>query len=139
MIQTWPSTLPRPERPTFQLQAQDARRKRSFENGPPGYRRRYSAVAQMVSLSFILSASQRAVFDDFYHIDCAGGAELFLMPDPTREGWPLLEADGGHLTDEAGNPLLVAALWLCAWGDTPPVESVQGIEFKKTIQIVVMP
>ncbi len=44
----WPSDLPRPERSSYQLQPQDARRKRGFESGPPGYRRRFSAVAQMV-------------------------------------------------------------------------------------------
>ena len=135
----WPDTLPRPERSSYQLQPQDARRKRGFESGPPGYRRRFSAVSKLVSLSFVLDARQRMAFDDFYHLACHEGASLFWMPDPTRDRWPLLATDGSILTDDAGTPLLRTARWLCAWGDQPPIETVQGVEFRKQIQIVVMP
>lgn len=135
----WPADLPKPERDSYQLQPQDARRKRGFENGPPGYRRRFSAVARMVSLSCILSDHQRTLFDDFYHDDCVEGSTLFWMPDPTRDGWPLLDASGVQLTDELGTPLLIAARWLCSWGDQTPIETIQGIEFRKQFQVVVMP
>lgn len=74
---SWPSDLPRPERSSYQLQPQDARRKRGFESGPPGYRRRFSAVAQMVTMSVILTAHQRSLFDAFYTDACAQGASLF--------------------------------------------------------------
>lgn len=135
----WPSDLPRPERSSFQLQPQEARRKRGFEAGPPGYRRRFSAVGRMVTLSVILSAHQRALFDQFYSDDCAAGAALFWMPDPTRDGWPLHAIDGAPLLGAGDTALLIAARWLCAWGDTQPIETVQGIEFRKQFQIVVMP
>lgn len=135
----WPSDLPRPERSSYQLQPQDARRKRGFESGPPGYRRRFSAVAKMVNLSLILSAHHRAVFDAFYEVACAQGASLFWMPDPTRDGWPLLATDGTPLLGPGGVPLLTSARWLCAWGDTPPIETLQGLEFRKQFQVVVMP
>lgn len=135
----WPTVLPRPERNSYQQQRQDSRRKRGFESGPPGYRRRFSAVSRMVTLSIILTAHQRAVFDQFYSFSCADGASLFWMPDPTRDGWPLLGSDGTPLTDLAGAPLLVAARWLCSWGDQPPIETVQGIEFRIQFQIMVMP
>lgn len=135
----WPSDLPRPERSSYQLQPQDARRKRGFESGPPGYRRRFSAVAQMVTLSLVLSFRQRAVFDAFYSDACAQGASLFWMPDPTRDAWPLLATDGTPLLGPGGVPLLTSARWLCAWGDTPPIETLQGLEFRKQISVVVMP
>lgn len=135
----WPSDLPRPERSSYQLQPQDARRKRGFESGPPGYRRRFSAVAQMVTLSVILTAHQRSLFDAFYTDACAQGASLFWMPDPTRDGWPLLATDGTPLLGPGGAPLLTSARWLCAWGDAPPIETLQGIEFRKQFQVVVMP
>ncbi|ADE84730.1 hypothetical protein [Rhodobacter capsulatus] len=135
----WPSDLPRPERSSYQLQPQDARRKRGFEAGPPGYRRRFSAVAKLVSLSLILTANQRAVFDNFYGDDCAQGAALFWMPDATRDGQPLLTHDGQPLLTHDGTPILLASRWLCAWGDTPPIETIQGIEFRKQFQVVVMP
>jgi len=136
---TWPATLPRPERSSYQLQPQDGRRKRGFEAGPPGYRRRFSSVAQMVTMSVILSAYQRTVFDEFYSVTCAEGSSLFWLPDPTRDGWPLLEANGTPILGAGGVPLLTSASWLCAWGDQPPIETLQGIEFRKQIQIVVMP
>lgn len=135
----WPSDLPRPERSSYQLQPQDARRKRGFENGPPGYRRRFSAVAQMVTLSVILTANQRAAFDNFYADDCAQGASLFWLPDGTRDGWALLTHDGQPLLTHDGTPILLASRWLCAWGDAPPIETLQGIEFRKQFSVVVMP
>lgn len=136
----WPTDLPRPERDSYQLQPQDARRKRSFETGPPGYRRRFSAVAKLVSLSLILSAHHRALFDAFYEADCAQGASLFWMPDPTRAGWPLLATDGTPLLGPGGVPLLIASRWLCAWGDAPPIEtSVEQVKWRKQFQVVVMP
>lgn len=135
----WPTTLPRPERSGYQLQPQDARRKRGFESGPPGYRRRFSAVAKMVSLSVVLNSYQREIFDTFYEVSCAEGAVLFWLPDPTRDGWPVLGATGAPLLGAGGVPLVASARWLCAWGDAPPIETLQGIEFRKQFQVVVMP
>lgn len=136
----WPTDLPRPERDSYQLQPQDARRKRSFETGPPGYRRRFSAVAKMINLSLILSAHHRAVFDAFYEADCAQGASLFWLPDPTRDGWPLLATDGTPLLGPGGVPLRLASRWLVAWGDAPPIETcVEQVKFRKAFQVVVMP
>lgn len=61
------------------------------------------------------------------------------MPDPTRHGWPLLATDGTPLLGPGGAPLLTSARWLCAWGDAPPIETLQGIEFRKQFGVVVMP
>lgn len=140
MILTWPADLPRPERPTWQSSPQDARRKASPEAGPPRYRRRFSSVATLVTMSLILSRSQKAVFDRFYRDDCAQGSLLFRMPDPTTDAWPMLTAGGLPLLDGAGNPILLSALWLCAWGDESPTETIHGqVEFKKIFGILVLP
>lgn len=140
MIQNWPEVLPRPERATWQLSPQDARRKTQSEAGPVRYRRRFSSVARMVNLSLILSRSQKAVFDRFFHADCAEGARLFYMPDPTTDRWPMLADDGSPLVTTTGQPILLAKRWLCSWGDQLPTETIYGqVEFKKTFGIVVLP
>ena len=139
MIHEWPSDIPRPERSTWQLTPQDARRKTQSEAGPPRYRRRFSSAAKMVTLSVILSRNGKAIFDRFFHDDCAEGAHLFYMPDPTTEGWPLLAANGSPLLTSGGAPILLGGRWLCGWGDQLPAETVQGVEFKKTFSVVVMP
>lgn len=140
MILNWPAELPRPERPSWQLTSQDARRKTQSDAGPARYRRRFSAAAKLVTLSVILTRDQRAVFDRFFHDDCAQGARLFYMPDPTTEGWALLSSDGTPLLSGSGAPLLLAGRWLCAWGDQIPVETLHGqVEFKKTFSLMVLP
>lgn len=139
MIQTWPDTLPRPERDTWQVSPQEVRRKRATETGASGYRRRFSSAAKTVSLSVVLTRSQKAVFDQFFHEDCAEGAHMFWMPDPTTDGWPLLSTDGQPLLVDDGVPLLLSATWLCLWGDQLPAETIKGTEFKKSFSVVVVP
>jgi len=140
MIQTWPSVLPRPERSSWQRSSQEARRKTQPDNGPPRYRRRFSSAARLVTMSLILDRNERAIFDRFFAEDCAEGASLFYMPDPTTDGWPLLTASGLPMLNGADEPVLLAARWLCAWGDELPVETISGqVEFKKTFSIVVLP
>ena len=139
MIMTWPSTLPRPERSSWQLTSQDARRKRQSDAGPPAYRRRFSSVSKLVTLSLVLTRNQRQVFDQFFHDHCDEGSRLFYMPDPTTEGWPLLASDGRPLLVSPGVPLLLSGRWLCSWGDQVPTETVQGREFRKAFGVVVMP
>lgn len=139
-IQTWPASLPRPERSTWQRSSQDARRKRTPSAGSPSYRRRYSNAALVVSLSVVLTRQLKAEFDQFYHEACQEGASLFWMPDPTTDGWPMLTSQGEPMMTADGKPLLLSAQWLCAWGDDLPVETVEGqIEFRKTFSVVVVP
>ena len=139
MMLTWPDTLPHPERDSWQVQPQDARRKRQSDAGPPAYRRRFSSVAKTVQLSVLLSRDEKAVFDRFFHDDCKEGALLFQMPDPTTDGWPMLSTEGDDLLIDTDTPLLLSALWLCAWGDAVPTETLVGLEFRKSFSVVVMP
>lgn len=135
----WPATLPRPERQTFRLTPQDVRKKRNNEAGPPTYRRRQSGFALNVNLSLILTLRQRARFDAFYFDETASGSKPFYMPDPTRDGGLIATADDSLLITGAGQTLAVSARWLCLFGETPPVETVLGIEFRKTITLHVLP
>jgi hypothetical protein len=139
-IQTWPTSLPRPERRSWQRSAQDARLKRQPTSGAPSYRSKYSRAAELVALSVVLTRNQKAIFDNFYNNDCANGVALFWMPDPTTDGWPLLHSDGTPMLTGAGQPLLLSKRWLCEWGDEMPVESIDGqIRFRKSFSIVVVP
>lgn len=139
-IQTWPTELPRPERKTWQRTTQDTRRQRKPEAGVLGSRRGLSKSPLVVTLSVVLDRNQKAIFDTFFEQDCANGSALFWMPDPTTDGWPLLMSDGTPLLTSDGEPLLLAAQWLCLWGDTFPVETIEGqVEFRKTFDIKVVP
>lgn len=136
----WPASLIRFERPGWSVQSQDARRRRGSDAGPPEFRRRFSSTAKQVRLTVVLSRDEKAVFERFYDDDCARGSGLFWMPDPSTDGWRLLGHTGTRLTTPAGAPLLLAARWLCAWGDEPPVESIAGqIEFRLAFSVWVMP
>ncbi|WP_353428768.1 hypothetical protein [Paracoccus denitrificans] len=141
MIATWPTVLPRPERDSWQLQPQDARRKRQNAAGPPGYRRRFSSVARSVSLSVVLDHDQREIFEAFFHDTCQEGSLRFWMPDPTRDGWPLTTEAGVPLlvNETTREPLTISERWLCAWGDQLPTETILGREFRKAFQIWVLP
>jgi len=140
MIPEWPTDLRKFEREGWQVQAVEARRKRQGDAGPPGYRRRFSAVPRLVGLSIVLTRNEKAIFDRFYHVDCAEGARNFRMPDPSTNGWPLLAADGSPLLTAVGQPILLAATWLCAWGDALPIETMDGdVDFRKEFQVVVLP
>jgi len=139
MIAQWPTDLPLPERDTWQKRPQEARRKSQSDAGPPSYRRRFTSVPRLVSLSVLLNRDQRAVFEHFFQHDCAEGARLFRMPDPTTDGRDLLSSDGFDLLAGAGAQLLLGAIWLCAWGDALPAETLVGSEFRQSFDVVVMP
>lgn len=142
-VAVWPSSLPKPDRDTWNAQPQDARLKRQSEAGPPTWRRRFSNAAKMVSLSVLLDRDQNAIFENFYLYDTKQGSLLFWMPDPTTDGWFLYTDDGSPLLisggDNDGAPILLGAQWLCSFGDTLPNETVVGIRFRRTFSVVVIP
>ncbi|MBW8283317.1 MAG: hypothetical protein K0M55_06925 [Rhizobium sp.] len=142
-IAVWPSQLPRPERNTWNARPQDARQKRQSDAGPPGWRRKFSSAAKLVSLSVLLTRNQNAVFDNFYMHDTRHGTQLFWMPDPTTHGHALLTADGKPILitggSSEGQPILLGAQWLCSFGDELPSETIVGVEFRRAFSVVVMP
>lgn len=136
----WPESLVQFERAGWQRQPQEARRRRQGDAGPPAYRRRFSAVSRTVSLAVVTDRTGKAIFDRFYEEDCAFGSRLFWMPDPSTNGWGLLQSDGLQLLDGTGRPLLLAARWLCSFGDELPVETIVGqTDFRIAFTVVVMP
>lgn len=137
---SWPAGLRRFEREGWQTQMQEARQRRQSDAGPPGWRRRFSSAARLVSLSLVLSRNEKAIFDRFHEETCLMGTQLFWMPDPTTDGWPLLTSAGVPILTGGGEPILLSSRLLCAWGDQPPVETMVGqIEFRKAFSVAVMP
>lgn len=139
MILDWPSSLPRPDREGYQATPQEARRSFKGDYGPTRFRRQISNVATDVRLQLMLDRSQKAVFDNFFKRDTANGALLFWMPDPTTDGWPLLDHDGRRILDAAGRDILIAARWLCSFGEDQPSETIRGTLFIKSFSVLVMP
>ena len=138
-IATWPEELPKPERSTWSAQPQEARLRRQSDTGTGGSRLRFSNVAKAVTLSVLLDADQRSIFDGFFEHDTKKGTRPFRMPDPTTDGWALRASDGSLLLTSDGQPILMAAVWLCQFGDQLPSETIVGREFRKTFQVLVMP
>jgi len=142
-VPSWPEELPRPERNSWSAQQQDSRLKRRSDAGPPGWRRRFSSAARLVSLSIVVSRDERAVFDNFLADTTQDGVTPFWMPDPTTDGWPLFTSDGAPLLisggPDDGKPVLMAAQWLCMFGDQMPVETIVGVSFRLTFSVAVLP
>lgn len=135
----WPEALDRWERDGWQVQPQEARQQRQSDAGPPGWRRRFSAAAKTVGLSIVLTRDEKAVFDEFFAVTCARGSRLFWMPDPTTDGWAMLDS-AGHPLLSGDQPLLLSARWLCSFGDQLPVETIaEQVKFRKSFNVVVMP
>lgn len=135
----WPPALPRPERSTWQVTPQDARLKRRSDAGPTGYRRRFSSVSKTVALSIIVNRNLKELFNRFYEQDTKHGSRLFWMPDPTTQGWVLGTSGGSPLITTGGQPLVMARRWLVTFGGNLPVETIQGIEFRFSFTVEVMP
>lgn len=138
-IATWPTVLPRPERQTYGMKPDDPRLKRTGESGPPAYRRMVSSVAERTSLSLSVDRSDRQVFWDFYNEDCGHGTKAFIMPDPITDGWAMLTGSGVPLLASDGTPLLLSRLLLCKFGDEVPQELLEGLRFKISFGVVIMP
>lgn len=136
---TWPASLPRPLRNAYQAANADPRLRKQSEAGPPGFRRAYSSVARSVSLSVVLSRAEKALFEQFHETDTQHGTLPFWMPDPTTDGWPMLDGAGNQVLHESGQVILLSANWLCLFGDEPPSETLQGMSFTISFSIWVMP
>lgn len=138
-LATWPDRLPRPERRTWDRQPADNRLKRNPEAGPTAYRRRSSAVGEPVQLSILVDRELKAEFDRFFRTTIAHGSLPFWMPDPTTDGWTLLDETGVPLLTDADEPLLISEIWLCLWGDQMPQETIEGMEYRMSFGVLVMP
>ncbi|WP_425072592.1 hypothetical protein [Sagittula sp. S175] len=137
---TWPSILPAPRRDTHGLRRPDTRRRRLTDAGAPGYQRRLTLQAKLMSVGVTVTQPLKEVFDRFFEDDCAHGTAYFWMPDPTRQDWPLLDESFEPLTFEDGEPWTDEAMLLCCWADTLPEEGDwKGVTFTIRFDVWVMP
>jgi len=139
MTAVWPSTLPRPLRDGYSEQRLDARLSKGGEAGPPGWRRRWSSVAQKVAMVLDIPRSILGDFERFWIDDLSEGTLPFWMPAPTSDGWPLLSPAGTPVLLPDGRPLLVSRRWLCLMGDSTPVTTPKGVRFRVSFSVTVMP
>lgn len=138
MTVEWPSNLPCPTRAGWHVQRQD-RRVRRQNGGPPGYRGRFSLSAKLVNLTIEVSRADKGTFDTFYDDVTQGGVLPFYMPDPSSDGQFLLTSGDLVLLDGEGQPILLAATWLCLFGEQTPVETLIGTQFQIAFGVAVMP
>ena len=138
-VAIWPEDLPKPRRDGYAAGINDPRIAKNTDAGPVGWRRRWSSHTKAVSLVAHLDRNEKAIFDNFYEYECQVGSLPFRMPDPVTDNWPLLTSDGESLLLSDGEPILMAATWLCIWGQSVPQESMVGRHFKVSFSVVVMP
>lgn len=138
-VPVWPAELPRPNRSGFSRSKGETRRITKPDQGPPRTRRARSKNADTIQMTITVSRDGLAVFDAFFEDVLGGGSLPFLMADPETDDWPLLGADGVALTDETGQPLLVASTWVCMFGEQLPVSAPAGVEWQVSFGISVMP
>lgn len=136
-ILEWPSELTKFTRTDYQLDRLNNRYAKP--QSLPGYKRKTTNSAKLVTLGMILSRDQKAVFDAFFDVATQDGSKLFYMPDPATDGYAVLHSDGRPLLQSDGKPLLLSARWLCLFGETLPVERTDGDEFAITFEVAVMP
>lgn len=139
MIAVWPSDLPRPSREDFQKTWADPRIKKRADAGPSGYRRRFSSVPKLVSMSIEVNRAGKDLFEQFFEETTSFGSLPFEMPDPTTQGWALTTNDGVPILDDNGRPVLRSGTWLCLFGDQMPVETIRGTQFRFSFSVLVMP
>ncbi|MBY6117400.1 hypothetical protein KUW09_24625 [Mameliella alba] len=139
-VPIWPVELPRPLRSAYAETLQDNRRRRAAEHGVPRYAPRYSGVPALVQLKLVLDPEQQGLLDRFYRSDLATGTLPFWMPDPRRDGLPLLDTDGTPLLFEDDTPILGERVMLCLWGDEPPLKGpVRGTSIDYSFAVYDLP
>ncbi|TCP88913.1 hypothetical protein C8J31_10282 [Rhizobium sp. PP-CC-2G-626] len=139
MIPVWPAELPKPNRPEYSASINDPRQPKLADQGPPGWRRKTSAVARTVTLAIEVTRDEKAIFDDFHERVTSFGSLPFRMPDPVTDGWAMLTSDGAPMLTIDGQPMLMGAWWLCLFGEQPPRETIGGVKFKIAFSVTVMP
>lgn len=139
-LPTFPAELDKPMRDSFAMGTGETRRLFQPEAAPLVPRARYSTASKPVAMTLIVDRNGLAVFDNFYQYTLGNGASPFLMPDPSTDGWGLLDADGNPLLlGGDGAPLLLAATWVCMFGAGLPERRMTGRNFSISFGLAVMP
>ena len=90
---SWPTTLPNPLIPGHAVDMVDPVLRTEMEVGSSRKRRRTFARNDHLTLGWIMSATQVAIFRDWFDADCMGGAAWFTVD--------LDIATGGTITVDA--------------------------------------
>lgn len=136
----YPPALPRPERANYQHVMADPRDVTRNDAGPEGFYRRFSAVADAIDMSTVLTRAELGALQHFTLYTVRQGTVPFLMPDPETHGWPALLPDGSPMLLPDGSPALMAATWLCQFGKGRlPAWVPLGNRFRVSFQILVLP
>lgn len=136
---TWPDTLPRPRMAGYAFTPGDTRRFAQSDGGAPRVGRGRSKAADLARMTIRVNAGQRARFDRFFFDEIGRGFRTFLMPDPTKDGWPILTDEGVPLLTDEGVPLLQAETWLCMFGQTMPGYGMENARFTISFEVMVLP
>lgn len=140
-IPSWPSDLPqRPSQQGYSVGFGDGRLMTEMDAGPPKMRRRYTSTVKPVAMSFVGDANAVARFERFWDIDLKGGSLPFTIVNPIMHGMKLVTETGTTVTDELGNPILVAAYDLALMGKSPPqVTPVGGLDYRISCTLTKLP
>lgn len=106
---SWPDTLPDIEQASYSYKRQGA----SHSNVPDGYqdsRQRFDSLRADVTITLMLDAAQRDIFDDFVHNDLIAGQRWFMMPLTSPQATQFIR---------------------CKWTNSPVITSSNGV-FKVT-------
>ena len=112
----WPSTLPVPLASGYGIAPMDPTLRTDMEAGMPRVRRRTSARNDRITLSWIMSDAQAAIYRSWFDVDIAGGASWFTVD--------LALATGGLVPSEARftKPPALAHLGRLKWQVSGEVE-----------------
>jgi hypothetical protein len=138
-VPVWPTELPRPLRAGYQLTAGETRLRSRPDAGPVRNRRRFSGRSDALAMTLIVSRGQLARFDRFFGEELKNGALPFVMPDFETDGVGIEDGAGASLTDEAGQPLAIAADRLCQFGEGLPQRIPAGVEWRLSFALDILP
>ena len=79
----WPGTLPqKPQQDGFSRTKEDGRLRTSMSEGPEKVRRRFTAVTENLTCSFIFTPAQLDTFDSFFDATLKGGSLIYDWTHP---------------------------------------------------------
>ncbi len=139
MMPSWPTELSKPLSDAFQRQRGESRNVTRSEQGPPRVRRSTSKATETVQIALYLTHDQLARFHRFHDEECDDGALPFLMPGWGKRNQPMLTAEGLRLLTDDDTPILIDDTWPCLFGQSRPNEVVMGLEWRLTVDVVILP
>jgi len=140
MTVVWPTALPqRFLVDGYSLSQPDGRLRSPMDAGPPKVRRRSSAAVRNVSAQIIVTFDAHGRFDRFWAEDTSGGVLPFLVPNPQVDDLIVTDESGATLTDESGNEVQAVDYWLVQFGESPPQTSPDGLEFRISFPLIILP